>query len=183
MESKPNIEKERANFINGAGRENDQPYGSEDDSLIEDEDLIMKPSQKSVMDYLTNEQKQSLEPDKYKQFNEWCEKEGVKMPNLKYPAFFEDGLIGMECLSDIHHRQAFIFVPYKMHITIGKAKTHPVLSKIIEENPEMLSKANTEWELMILVLFLLHETTLGTQSYWFPYLRAMPQVEFTFFWD
>ena len=47
----------------------------------------------------------------------------------------------------------------------------------------MLSKANTEWELMILVLFLLHETTLGIESYWFPYLRAMPQVEFTFFWD
>ena len=97
MESKPNIEKERANFINGVGRENDQPYGSEDDSLIDDADVIQKPSQKSVMDYLSDQQKQSLEPDKYKQFNEWCEKEGVKMPNLKYPAFFEDGLIGMEC--------------------------------------------------------------------------------------
>ena len=36
---------------------------------------------------------------------------------------------------------------------------------------------------MILVLFLTYEVSKGTDSYWFPYLRAMPYVEFSFFWD
>ena len=113
----------------------DNAYESEDNSFLDESDTIMKPSMKSVMDYLSEEQKLSIDPDKYKQFNDWCEQEGVKMPSLKYPGVFKDGLIGMECLEDIKHREAFIFVPYKMHITVEKAKKHPELSKIIEENP------------------------------------------------
>ena len=35
---------------------------------------------------------------------------------------------------------------------------------------------------MTLVLFILYEATLGVKSYWFPYLRQMPDVEFTSQW-
>ena len=57
------------------------------------------------------------------------------MPKLEYPAYFEGGLLGARVREDINHREAFIFVPYKMIMTTGKAKSHPALSKIIEANP------------------------------------------------
>ena len=105
------------------------------------------------------------------------------MPKLQYPAYFEGDLLGAKVTEDIEHREAFIFVPYKMLITTGKAKVHPVLKKIIAENPEAFSQeGNPDWEQMTLVLFLIYEATIGVESYWFPYLRQMPDVEFTSQW-
>ena len=34
-------------------------------------------------------------------FREWCETNGVKMPKLEYPAFFEGDLIGVKVREDI----------------------------------------------------------------------------------
>ena len=59
--------------------------------------------------------------DKYTMFNEWCSKEGVIMPKLEYPAFFDGGLIGIRCTEDIQHREAYILVPLKMLMSIKKA--------------------------------------------------------------
>ena len=39
--------------------------------------------------------------DKYQLFNEWCAKEGVHMPKLEYPAYFEGGLLGTKVTEDI----------------------------------------------------------------------------------
>ena len=93
------------------------------------------------------------------------------MPKIKYPKYFEDGLIGVECTDDIRHREAFLFVPVKMLLTVKKAKEHPVLSKVIEDNPDVFSsEKNQDSDHFILVLFLFYETCLGTQSFWFPYI-------------
>jgi hypothetical protein len=51
-------------------------------------------------------------------FNEWCQKEGVLMPKLHYPAYFENGLIGARCKEDIQHREAFLYIPYKMLLSV-----------------------------------------------------------------
>jgi hypothetical protein len=47
-------------------------------------------------------------------FREWCESNGVKMPKLEYPAFFEGGLIGVRVREDIQHNEAFLSVPMKV---------------------------------------------------------------------
>jgi len=87
------------------------------------------------------------EVDKFTMFNEWCAKEGVIMPKLEYPAYFEGGLLGMRCKEDIYHREAYIMVPVKMTVSLDKAYSHPVLSKIIDENPECFDKdTNADWE-------------------------------------
>ena len=107
------------------------------------------------------------------------EKEGVIMPKLEYPAYFEDGqLLGVKCLEDIEHHEGFLYVPFKMVMSVQKAKRHPVLTKIISEN----KKCFRQWPDMILVLFIFHEMTLGKNSYWYPYLRLMPDVEFSSSW-
>jgi hypothetical protein len=56
--------------------------------------------------------------DKFVMFNDWCKQEGVLMPKLEYPAFFEHGLLGVRCTEDIAHREAFMFIPFKMVFSV-----------------------------------------------------------------
>ena len=51
-------------------------------------------------------------------FKVWCVDEGVVMPKLDWPVKFGNGIVGMKCTEDIQNREAFIFVPYKMHFTL-----------------------------------------------------------------
>ena len=38
-------------------------------------------------------------------FREWCEREGVIMPKLEYPAFFDNGLEGIRVKEEIKHQE------------------------------------------------------------------------------
>ena len=40
------------------------------------------------------------------------------MPKIEYPAWFEGGLLGAKVIEDIQHREAYIYVPYKLIITL-----------------------------------------------------------------
>ena len=51
-------------------------------------------------------------------FRAWCKNEGVVMPNLEFPAEFENGVTGMRCKTTIKHREAYLFVPTKMMFTV-----------------------------------------------------------------
>ena len=68
-------------------------------------------------------------------FNKWCADNGVRCPKVEYPAYFEGGLVGVRAVEPIEHREAFLSVPYKMLMTVDSAQRHPVLGRIIEENP------------------------------------------------
>ena len=57
------------------------------------------------------------------------------MPKCKYPAFFENGLVGVECVEDIQHREPYVYIPYKMLITVKHTIEHPILGPIIKNNP------------------------------------------------
>ena len=106
------------------------------------------------------------------------------MPKLEYPAYFEGGLLGIKCTEDIGFHEGFLYIPFKMIMSIEKAKKHEVLAKIIEENPDCFDKSqNGDWEQITLALFIFHEMTLGRNSYWYPYLRLMPDVEFSCQWE
>ena len=110
---------------------------NEDHSKNSDEDSdsggveyeVPLPVPKNMMDFI-----ETGDDNRFEVFNSWCEKEGVVMPKLNYPVWF-DGLLGIECTDEIKHREAFMFVPMKMLMTVGKAQNHPVLGKIIEQNP------------------------------------------------
>ena len=94
------------------------------------------------------------------------------MPKVQYPAYFENGLLGMRCIEDIQNREAFIFVPYKMVISRAKIENHAVLGEIIEKCPQcFLQEQNSDSKTLILILGLLYEISLGKESYWYPYLR------------
>ena len=60
---------------------------------------------------------------------------------------------------------------------------HPVLGKIIAENPEVFSEENrNDWEQLCLSLLLMFEWQKGEESFWKPYLDLMPEVEFFCDW-
>lgn len=124
-----------------------------------------------------------MKKDKYILFKEWCDEHGVIMPKVEFPAYFGGDLIGAKCLDDIKHREALIFVPMNLLLTVNNAKKHEVLSKIIKENEEVFSDEDSDCDHFILVLYLFYETCLGTESFWFPYIRSMPNVEFVGSWD
>ena len=90
-------------------------------------------------------------------FNEWCISNGVEMPKLEYPAYFEGGLVGVRATQPIEHREAFIKIPYKMLMTIDAAKNHDVLGQVIEENPDLFSDKKGDWEQLTLALYLIYE--------------------------
>ena len=80
-------------------------------------------------------------------FNEWCRANGVVMPKLEYPAYFEGGLVGMRATAPIEHREAFLSIPYKMLMTVDAAQRHPVLGRIIADNPHLFSEEEKgDWE-------------------------------------
>ena len=91
---------------------------------------------------------------------------------------------GFRAKKDIAFREAYLSVPLKCLMSIGKAMKHPVLRVIIDQNPELFDEEqNTEYEQMTLALFLMYEIGRGKQSYWYPYLVSMPTVRFSCFWS
>lgn len=62
------------------------------------------------------------------------------MPKVEYPTYF-DGIRGTRSTGNIEHREAYISLPFKMVMSVGKAKNHPVLSKIIDSNPKMFDES------------------------------------------
>ena len=106
------------------------------------------------------------------------------MPKMEYPAYFEGGLLGVRCKEQVEHREAYMFIPLKMVMSLAKAQQHPVLKPIIAENSECFdAEENGDYEQLTLALFMFYEITLGRRSYWYPYLRLMPDVEFTSSWS
>jgi len=80
-------------------------------------------------------------------FNEWCKKEGMIQPKLEYPAYFENGLVGVRCKEDILNREAYLYVPFKMMLSISKVQNDTVLGPIVLEHPECFDEAKGhDWE-------------------------------------
>ena len=95
-------------------------------------------------------------------FVDWCVKEGVVMPKLEYPAIFENGLIGIRIKEDIANREAYLYVPYKMSITVSKILENPILRPIIDSNPQCFHEyMEIDWQLFVLTLGIIYEITLG----------------------
>lgn len=100
------------------------------------------------------------------------------MPKLEYPATFENGVIGVRCKEDIENREAYLYVPYKMMLTVRKVKEVPELAKIIPNYKECFDEETThEAEALTLTLGIFYEIAKGRKSYWYPYLRQMLDTE------
>ena len=105
--------------------ESEEDYDSEEEF---DYSTLKTPDTKGIDDLMD----QKDERDKLEVFNNWCAEEGVLMPKIQYPAEFEQGLLGLKCTQQVEHREGFLYVPYKMLMSLRKAKSHPILSIIFK---------------------------------------------------
>ena len=119
-------------------------------------------------------------------FLTWCKDEGIIMPKIKFPTYFENGLIGVSCLKTIENREAYIFVPYKMMFTDSKVLENPELALIIDENKGENKLFNAlvpvDPKIMTIVLGLFYEIAQGSQSYWYIYIRKLLDIHFETAW-
>lgn len=86
----------------------------------------------------------------------WCIDGGMIFPKLEYPAYFEDGLIGVRATQKIEHRESFLAIPYKFLITVNMVQNHEVLGKIVKENPDLFGSKCGDYEQMTLCLMLIY---------------------------
>ncbi len=87
---------------------------------------------------------------------------GILYPKITYPDFFEHGLVGGRVNAPIEHREAFLFVPYSVVISLDKCLNDPNLSPFYKENPKLFKKGeNEDWEQLILTAFLMYQKQLG----------------------
>ena len=105
------------------------------------------------------------------------------MPKIHFPAYFENGLLGMKCKEDIFHNEAFLFIPYKIILNVHKAQKHEILGPIIKDNHQVFSSKSVNWEQLTLVLYLMYEKSLGEKSYWHLYLKMLPKVDLPLYWS
>ena len=86
-------------------------------------------------DHATTEKDFELIRKKCKKFTDWCYEVGIRTPKLEYPAFFDNGLLGVRVTAPIEHREAYIFVPFDCLISVDKALKCPEMKEFFEKNP------------------------------------------------
>jgi hypothetical protein len=102
-------------------------------------------------------QSEETTEDKIAIFNKWCDKVGIRCPKIQYPAYFEHGLLGAATKEEIHHREAFLFIPFNAMISVDTARNHPKIGHIFYENPTVFSKVNEDHEQLILTVYIMYE--------------------------
>lgn len=110
---------------------------------------VIKTEEKPTknIDYYLSNDGYVEKADKFEMFMEWCKKEGVYMPKLEYPAYFENGLLGVKVKETIENREAYLYVPYKMMLSVTKIQNDPVLGPIVSENPQCFDEEKGhDWE-------------------------------------
>ena len=92
--------------------------------------------------------------DKYTSFANWCSTNGIIAPKLHYPAHFP--YCGVSIKKDIAHNEVMYCIPFKLVVTVTKAKAEPKLAEVFNNNPEVFSDFDFDyWESNVLFAWLL----------------------------
>lgn len=88
----------------------------------------------------------------------------------------------MKALQPIEYREAYLFIPYKLLMTMESAKRVPELRYLIQNYEIFHERKGKEPEQCILTLFMLWEFQKGEDSFWWPYLDLLPNFD-KFIWE
>ena len=87
----------------------------------------------------------------------WADKVGIKTPKLEYPAYFDGGLVGVRAKETIRHREMILSIPYKVLLSMDKAKNDPILGRVFKENNRLFGEDNPDGDQLALTAFLMYE--------------------------
>lgn len=121
---------------------------------------------------------------KSKLFMDWCHNNGLKWTGADFPAFFGDKgeLRGVVATRDIQPYETIIAIPNKMLMTSAKAREDKALSKMFEEEEETFGEGETG-EYNVLIAYLLRERIKKKESFFFPFLNLVDEIETGLVWD
>lgn len=105
------------------------------------------------------------------------------MPKLDVPNELTNGQIQIKCKDNVEHNESVLMVPHDMLISVKKTLANKSLKNIIMQHPEAFSEERESYPdsyyLMILVLSVLYEISLGDKSKFAPYVQHLKKYKFT----
>jgi hypothetical protein len=111
-------------------------------------------------------------------FEIWAQENGVYHDRVEYPVSFGEGstaYVGTLAVEPIPKDTVIVKTPGKIVITAYNGYSHPVLSDIIYDHPEVFSKELTDGEDFIITMFLMLELQYGDNSFWHPWFAMWPR--------
>ena len=99
---------------------------------------------------------------------DWLRRNGAKFPKL-YLQYYSSDFRGVHSLTKVMPDEILLYVPLNMIMTSSVAINSQIGRKIQEANIELRSKHS------YLASYLLYEKYAGPQSYWYPYIRILPE--------
>ena len=79
--------------------------------------------------------------EKEQRLVDWAKEKGILFPKLEWPAKFDGGLLGVRAKEDINYREAFVFVPFNVMITLESAR-NSLIKDVLSENEDMFKEHN-----------------------------------------
>lgn len=104
----------------------------------------------------------------------WAEQEGALWPKLAYPVRFEPGYIGSQATADIGPNEAIVTVPQKLLLT-SNLMHEGELREVVVNHPELFGPQHPWHEDLSLIACLFYEKGKGENSFWAPFIAALPQ--------
>jgi len=105
--------------------------------------------------------------DKFDALVQWLREGGARFPKL-YMKYYSQDYRGVHALTRINNNEQILYVPLKYIMTSEVAKASDIGTQIIESGYELRSKHS------YLACYLLRQRSMGTSSFWEPYIRILP---------
>jgi hypothetical protein len=115
---------------------------------------------------------------RFKAFQDWCKKEGIKHPKVQYPTMFgagESKYPGMIALEDIAPGEAIVKVPSKLIINTKVAYMCPELQQVWYENPETFGRHTSHGDDNVFNAYILYHLNLGEKSKHYHMMQCWPR--------
>jgi hypothetical protein len=121
---------------------------------------------------------------KHKLFLEWCFEHGLKWTGIDFPAYFGDKgeLRGVVATRDIKPYEVVMAIPNKLLMTSAKAREDKSLAKMFGEETETFGEDETG-EYNVLMAYLIRERLKGPESFFFPFLNLVDEIETGLVWS
>lgn len=63
------------------------------------------------------------------------------------------------------------------------AQNHPQIGHVFKAHPKIFTDKHDDFEQLTLCVMMMYEYQKGKDSFWFPYLNLLPDVEFFCNWN
>ena len=78
---------------------------------------------------------------------------------------------------------AFLYVPIELVISEHNLrKRNPTISELYDKHPELF-KTHRDAEYNTMIIYVMHEMSLGEKSFWHPYLEIISRPDLPMMWE